>query len=96
MDNDKLIPALMSHKEMCEVVGARVRSCREHFGLSRRELAEKSGVSVPTISRLELDGIATISVLIKLAMALGVTETLNGIFETPGYKTMEEFIKAGK
>ena len=86
--------ALMSHKEMCEAIGQKVRNCREFHGLSRRELAEKSGVSEPTIGRLETKGIATISVLIKLATALGVTESLNDIFIVPQYKTMEDYIRA--
>ena len=79
---------------MCEAIGQKVRACREHRRLSRSELSKKSGVSTATISRLELDGTASIAVLIKLAIALGVTDSLDAIFEVPEYQTMEELLKA--
>jgi transcriptional regulator with XRE-family HTH domain len=69
-----------------------VRRCRSYHKLSRRSLAEKSGVSVSTISRLENEGVATLGVLIKLATALGVTDSLLGIFPVPDYKSMDEFL----
>ncbi len=93
MNNYPFIPALMTHQELCRRIGSKVRNCRKHFGLSRRELSEKSGVSVATITRLENEGVATISVLIKLGNALGVLDTLEHIFDTPQYKTIDEYLK---
>lgn len=94
MSDQLKIPALMSHTELCEAIGKKVARCRKHFRLSRRELAEKSGVSIATIGRLERQGVATISVLVKLANALGVLDSLDGIFAVPAYKSMADYIKA--
>jgi transcriptional regulator with XRE-family HTH domain len=88
------ISALMTHVELLKAIGGKVKKCRKHFGFSRRELAEKSGVSIATITRLENEGVATISVLVKIANALGVSETLEGIFKTPEYKSIDEYLRA--
>lgn len=96
MNKGEIIPALMSHEDICRAIGEKVRKCRKHFGLSRAELSKKSGVSVATIGRLEREGIATVSILVKLANALGVLDSFAGIFSVPEYKSMDEFIKANK
>lgn len=96
MHNMPLILSLMSHLELCRAIGAKVRKCREHMGLSRRELAKKSGVSIATIGRLETEGTATISVLVKLAISLNTTETLEGVFAVPEFKSIDEFVKGQK
>lgn len=87
------ITSLMSHAEVCQAVGLRARACRERLKLSRRELSLKSGVSVPTIGRFERQGVTTLSVIAKLATALGILGTLDGVFAVPKYKTMQEFLK---
>ena len=82
----------MTHGEILRAIGARVRNRREAQGLSRAQLAKKSSVSVPTISRLELSGLATISVLIKLMSALNAIETLEPILKSPQFTSMDEFL----
>ena len=82
----------MSHGESMRALGVRVRAKRKSLKLSRKELSEKSGVSVPTISRLELTGVCTISVLIKLAEALGAVESLDSLFQVSEFKSLEEFM----
>jgi len=63
-------------------VGAKVRTLRQRRGLSLRELAERSTLSVNTISLLERGLMApSIVTLQKLAMALGVKITF--FFEEP-------------
>jgi len=57
-----------------ELVGRKLQAVRERQLFSRRELAKRSGVSEPTIARLEHGGVprprhATVE---KLAQALGV------------------------
>lgn len=51
-----------------------IRRIRKERGFSQEELAEKSGVSRPTISNLENnpDAITTTDTLQKIAVALGV------------------------
>ncbi|MCH7807101.1 MAG: helix-turn-helix domain-containing protein [Proteobacteria bacterium] len=50
-----------------------IRVWRNHFGLSQDELAEKSGVSQPTISKMEKGGDGNVATFKSLASALGVS-----------------------
>lgn len=56
------------------MLGEVVRELREEHGWSRVDLASASGVSVPTISRLELyDVVPGVDLLGQLAEALGTS-----------------------
>lgn len=83
--------SLLTHGEQCVLVGKKARALREQRGLSRRELADKSGVSTATISRFELEGTATLSVMLKVADALGATETFESLFKVQTYASLDEF-----
>ena len=78
-------------------LGLSIKAARESKGLSMRQLAEKAGLSVSTISLLEsgqrdvtfstITGIARAldtkpSVLLDLALALGAELSLAGNFES--------------
>ena len=93
MNKNSKITALLTYAEVCQTLGTRAREARRFKKLSRSELSEKSGVSVPTIGRFETKGVATIGVLVKLATALGMLESLDGIFAAPKYRSMKEFIE---
>jgi XRE family transcriptional regulator, regulator of sulfur utilization len=55
-------------------VGARVHSLREAMGLSRRDLAERSGVSAPMLSQVERGETSpTLAVAAKIAAGLELT-----------------------
>lgn len=67
---------------MSETIGTRVREKRVSRGLTQEQLAAKSGVSQPTISRIERDGCEPgVRSLRALATHLGVTASwlLDGI-----------------
>ena len=85
---------LMTHVQILKAIGAAVRARRRQLKLSRRELSEKSGVSIATISRFEIGGVATVSVMIKLARALGTLENLEGLFRVSRFASLEEFVKS--
>lgn len=91
---DAPIFELLTHSEICNEIGRLARRRREIADLSRRELSQKSGVSVATITRFENKGIATVGVMVKLAWALGATDTLSTLFAAPKYKTMKEFLQS--
>ena len=88
------ISPLLTHAELLYTIGAKARQRRELLGLSRRELAAKSGVSEPTIARFELNGTATLSVMIKLARALNALDSFNSLFSTESYSSLDEFLHA--
>jgi transcriptional regulator with XRE-family HTH domain len=88
----ELIP-LMSSSELATFVGKRVLARRKFLRMSRRELAEKSGVSSATLSRLESSGTATLLVLAKVAIALGGVDTFSELLSTPKARSFDEFSK---
>src|SRR6266704_987817 len=58
------------------VIGARVREARKRFGLTQRELARQSGISLSLITKLEqgeYDSGLRLETVHKLAIALEVT-----------------------
>lgn len=59
-------------------LGAVIRDARKELGWSQTELGEKSGVSRPTIARVESDSDVTTATLAKIAEALGLTLELKG------------------
>lgn len=93
MADDISISALFTYKEVCKTVGARVRARRKHLRLSRKELSSKSGVSVPTITRFENEGVTSLGVVVKLAQALGSVESLEALFTAPKYRSLKEFVE---
>ena len=83
----------MSSAELMAHIGQRVRARRRFLGLSRRELSLKSGVSVATINRLEKYGVATLQMLVKLAITLRSVDTLQDVFKNPPARTLDEYEK---
>lgn len=61
--------------------------------ITRRMMAEKSGVAESNISRFEQQGLVSLKNLIDLAMALGYTSEIRHIFSEPKYSTMEELLQ---
>lgn len=63
------------------MLGNRIRECRKERGFSQEILAEKSGVSTNTISRIEGGQMAmSVGILQKIVKALGVdANTLLGV-----------------
>lgn len=63
------------------ILGNRIRECRKERGFSQEILAEKSGVSTNTISRIEGGQMAmSVGILQKIVKALGVdANTLLGV-----------------
>lgn len=63
----------MTDAELAELIGRNVRAARVAAGLAQHELAEKTGIAVPHISRLEkgthLPSVATLK---KVSDALEV------------------------
>lgn len=54
-------------------IGQQIRMARDEQGLTQTELAAKSGVSRPTVARVELGVAISIATLEKIVEALGLT-----------------------
>ena len=72
------------------------RARRIEKNMTREQVAEKSGVAVSNIVRVEQKGLISLTNLIGIAMALEYTAEVKGIFEQPKYSTMEELSQIRK
>ena len=72
------------------------RRRRVERNLTREEVAEMSGVALANIVRFERKALISLGNLVSLAMALGYTADINGLFSQPKYSTMEELLTIRK
>lgn len=80
----------ISSVELMAQLAHRLQSRRLEKGLSRRALADLSGVPAPTIARFEQHYAISMRQYVDLALALGYTDQLTMLMKEPIYKTMEE------
>lgn len=76
--------------EISKQIAADFRHRRVEKGLTREQVAERAGVAVSNVARFEQKGLISLKNLIGLAMALGYTSEIKGLFANPKYSTMEE------
>ncbi|MDE6695689.1 MAG: helix-turn-helix domain-containing protein, partial [Muribaculaceae bacterium] len=72
------------------------RQRRVEKGLTRSDIAKKSGISIANIIRFEQKAFISLNNLIELAIALGYNFEIKNIFATPKYSTMEELLQIRK
>lgn len=72
------------------------RKRRIEKGLTREQVAEKSGVALSNIVRFEQKGLISLKNLIGIAMAMEYTSEIKNIFAEPKYSTMEELTQIRK
>lgn len=63
-------------KEYLQIIGKRVKEYRAYSGISQKELEEKTGISIRTISRLEAGNSIQFDSFIKLLKALNLDENI--------------------
>ncbi len=66
------------------------RNRRVERGLTRKAVADKSGVALANITRFEQKGLISLRNLILLAVSMDYVCELRDIFANPKYQTMEE------
>lgn len=100
-DNDNMLSLLESL--MPEPTNAVARKIADDFrkrriekGLTREDIAKKSGVAVSNIARFEQKGLISLTNLIELAVAMGYNLEIKSIFSEPKYSTMEELLQIRK
>lgn len=94
-NNDNILSLLEGYTldnvdDIAQGMAADFRKRRIEKNLTRDQVAEKAGVAVSNIVRFEQKGLISLKNLIGLAMALGYTAEMKGIFAQPKYNTMEE------
>jgi len=67
--------------EICTELGARVRARRLQVNLSLSELAQRSGLSEPTVSTLERSGRCNLASFVRVLEALNAVLELQPVLE---------------
>ena len=86
----KFIPGNTRSEDIITEYAARIKQRRLEKNLSRNKLAELSGVSAATLRKFEDEGKISLESFIAIAVALGYSEELLKLMETPRYTTIEE------
>ncbi|RHU26297.1 XRE family transcriptional regulator [Parabacteroides sp. TM07-1AC] len=86
----KFIPGITRSEDIITEYAARIKQRRLEKNLSRNKLAELSGVSAATLRKFEDEGKISLESFIAIAVALGYSEELLKLMETPRYTTIEE------
>lgn len=81
---------LHSPEEITRQLADRVRNERLRRGWKQQTLAERSGVSLPTVRRYERTGRTSIENLLKLCHALGRLDGFARLLEPPPASSIEE------
>lgn len=77
-------------------LAGRIRQARINANLTQRALAEKTGISIKTISNAEDSGQVSLDTLTRLLYALGRLEDLQRVLEDPGPSPIELARRSGK
>lgn len=87
---------LHSPADIARDVGENAKALRLSKNLSRKTLAEKSGVSESTIKRFETTGVVTLEALILLATALDERAAVTKLFRPDHPNSVEELKNANR
>lgn len=79
-----------SPSEMMAMLAERLRQRRLEKNLSRKALAELSGVPVATLARFEQQHVISMQQFVVLVAALGYIDQLKTLMSEPRYKTLSE------
>jgi transcriptional regulator with XRE-family HTH domain len=93
MNTRDFILPFISPQEAAQLVTDRVKKRRLAENYSRKTLAERSGVSEPSIKRFETTGEIAFASLLKLAFALDCMEEFGDIFPPKKIVSIAEITK---
>lgn len=71
---------LSSPLEILHTLGQRLRAQRLAQSLTQREVAQRAGLSLGALRKLETDGQCSLETWVRVAQTLGLLEELNDLF----------------
>ena len=71
---------LSSPLEILRTLGQRLRAQRLAQSLTQREVAQRAGLSLGALRKLETDGQCSLETWVRVAQTLGLLEELNDLF----------------
>lgn len=81
---------LTSIADALHALGARAQQLRLSRNVTQAELATNAGVGLKALRRFETSGRGTLETAFRIAVALGVADAFNGLFEAPPFQTLAE------
>jgi transcriptional regulator with XRE-family HTH domain len=90
------ISFLKSFSSRLSSLGKRSKQLRLLRNFTQQELARRAGVGTSTLHRFEKKGHISLENALRIAMALGVDDTFEKLFELPPYKTLDEALERPK
>ncbi|WP_267086990.1 MULTISPECIES: helix-turn-helix domain-containing protein [Xanthomonas] len=78
--------------EIVALLGERLRRERLHLGLKQSEVAKRAGVAMSTISNLENGQSVSLDNWVRVTMALGRAQELEGLF-LPKLNSVDEILR---
>ena len=84
------LPLLLTPGDAERLIARRLRALRAHRGLTQVELAERAGLGVATVARMESTGKGQVATLLALTSALGRLGDVEGLLAPPAPTTLDE------
>ena len=81
---------LHNPQDILQTLASRLRDQRLRLEWRQQTLAERSGVSLPTVKRIEATGQTTLLTFLKLAHALGRLDEFEGLLAPPIAETLDD------
>ena len=79
-----------SNEQVRHELGQRIRAVRKSRGLNQTQLAERAGVSRPTVSKLERGTDVSLDSFLSSLRALDLLDALRNLVPEPGVSPMAE------
>ncbi|MFH1807653.1 MAG: helix-turn-helix transcriptional regulator [Pseudomonadota bacterium] len=84
------LPVLLTPAEMGDTLAARCRELRLFRNWSRGTLAKRAGVTVASLKRFEIEGKASLELLLRVAHALGRLDEFASVLLPPRAQSVAE------
>ncbi|MBR1743118.1 MAG: helix-turn-helix transcriptional regulator [Lachnospiraceae bacterium] len=82
--------------EIALALAKRVQKIRRRRKISQEALSSKCGVSLGSVKRFETTGLIAFLSLVKIAMALDISDEIKELFKEVPYLTIEEVIRENR
>jgi transcriptional regulator with XRE-family HTH domain len=85
---------LASNDHILAEIGSRLRAQRLVRIWTQQELAERAGVALSAVKKVEAGGNATLRTIVKVAQALSIAQDLSAVFAPAAVTTIAEMERA--
>lgn len=84
--------SLHSPDDLTRALGRRMKARRLGVNLTQADLADRAGVSLGSLKRMENGGTGSVETMARVALILGAEEEVEALFAAPGPATLDDVI----